>query len=74
MSELQLILSIIQAALSGITIIPGEGIPAEISAAFVGILQKALLLYQARTGQPLDLTQIPLETPVVVPSVTPLTA
>lgn len=64
MSKTQLILAIIQAALTGVSTIPGAAIGAGAGLAFVQILQSGLQAYQLETGQPLDLTKIPLETPV----------
>lgn len=65
MSKAQLILAIIQAALAGLSTIPAAGVAAGAGLAFVQIIQSGMAAYQAETGKPLDLTQIPLETPVV---------
>lgn len=60
-TKLQMILSIIQLALSGLgTVVPG----AALAGTFVTIFQKATALYQQETGQPFDVTKIPIETPV----------
>ena len=60
-----LILTIIQAALAGLTAIKGNvGVDAQIASAFVTIIQNGMAAYQQATGQPLDLTRIPFETPV----------
>jgi hypothetical protein len=58
------ILSILQAALAGLSLIPVVGAPAGIAEVFVTIIQKAMSAYSQAAGQPLDLTKIPLETPV----------
>lgn len=60
-----LILTIIQAALAGLSAIKGNtGVDAQIASSFVTIIQNGMQAYQASTGQPLDLTKIPLEAPV----------
>ena len=60
-SKLQTILSIIQLALTGLaTLVPG----AALAETFVTIFQNATQLYQQESGQPFDVTKIPLETPV----------
>lgn len=68
-SKLQTILSIINAALQGLTLIPGLGTgvaaAVAIEQALQGILSNALAAYQAEAGQPIDLSKIPLETPYV---------
>jgi hypothetical protein len=65
MNKTQLILLIIQSALAGLGSLGGTtGTDTKLTAAFVGILQSALAMYQAETGQPLDLTKIPLEAKV----------
>ena len=64
MSKAQLILTIIQAALSGLAVVPGAQLPAAAAQAFLSILTNGMAAYQAETGQPLDITKIPLETPV----------
>ena len=63
-SKLPLILSVIQAALSGLQAVPVVGEGAALASVFVGIFQNATALYQAETGQPFDVTKIPLEQPV----------
>ena len=60
-SKLQTILSIIQAALSGLSV---AGLPTALEAVFVDILQSALAAYQAESGQPLNVLNIPIETPL----------
>lgn len=60
-----LILTIIQAALTGLQQIKGAtGADAAIAYAFTGIIQNGMAAYEKATGKPLDLTQIPLEAPV----------
>jgi hypothetical protein len=63
-SKLQNILSIINAVLQGLQLVPVLNLPIAIEQVFQGILTKALAAYQQETGQPIDLTKIPLETPV----------
>ena len=60
-SKLQTILAIINAALQGLTLIPGLGIPVAIEQAFQSILTNALAAYKAESGQPIDLSKIPFE-------------
>ncbi len=62
MSKTQLILVILQTALTGLAVVPGGAVASGAGLAFVQIIQNAVLVYQAETGQPLDLTKIPLET------------
>jgi len=63
-SKLQTILAIINAALQGLSVIPGLGAPVAIEQAFQSILTNALAAYKAEAGQPIDLAKIPLESPV----------
>lgn len=63
-SKTTLILAIIQAALTGLSAVPGAQLPSAIGLTFTSILQNALIAYQQETGQPLDLSKIPLEAPV----------
>jgi hypothetical protein len=70
-SKLQNILGIINIALQGLTIAGsftpvGAAITAgvKLEQIFQTILTNALQAYQQETGQPIDLTKIPLETPV----------
>ena len=64
-TKLQNILSIINATLTGLTLIPGlgAGIATGISIEQVlqGILTNALAAYQQEAGKPIDLTAIPQE-------------
>jgi len=71
-SKLQNILGIINLALQGLTIAGsftpiGAAINAgvKLEQIFQDMLTKALQAYQQETGQPIDLTKIPLEEPVV---------
>lgn len=64
-SKLQTILLIIQAALTGLSLVPGPvGAIDKVGLVFYGILINALTAYQAEAGTPLDLSKLPLETPV----------
>ena len=64
MSKIQTILLVIQTALSALSNLPVVGPEAALAAAFLKIYQNAAALYQAETGQPFDVTKIPLETKV----------
>jgi len=44
--------------------IPALAVPIAIEQGFQKILTNALAVYQAETGKPFDLTQIPLEKPI----------
>lgn len=63
-SKSTLILAIIQAALTGLAAVPGAQVASAVGLTFTSILQNALIAYQQETGQPLDLSKIPLETQV----------
>lgn len=70
-SKVQNILNIISLALKGLTVASsftpiGGAVAAGVSLeqVFQGMLQNALQAYQAEVGQPIDLSKIPLETPV----------
>lgn len=58
------ILLILQTALIALEAIPQTAEGAKVAAAFTQIIQGALTAYTAASGSPLDLTKIPLETPV----------
>jgi hypothetical protein len=64
-TKLQNILSIINATLTGLTLIPGLGTAVTagitIEQVLQGILTNALAAYQQETGKPIDLTAIPTE-------------
>jgi hypothetical protein len=57
-------LQILQIAMIALSVIPATAPEALAAEALIGIIQKAMAGYQAASGQPLDLTKIPLETPV----------
>jgi hypothetical protein len=63
-TKLQTILQIIQFALTGLSAIPVIGPDAVLASAFLAIFQNAQALYQAESGQPFDVTKIPLESKV----------
>jgi hypothetical protein len=64
-SKLLTILAIIQAALTGLALVPGPvGAIDKVGLVFYGILMNALAAYQAESGTVLDVTKIPFETPV----------
>lgn len=58
------ILQIIQVALGALSVIPVVGPEAALALPFLRILQAGLDAYNQATGSPLDLSKIPLETPV----------
>jgi hypothetical protein len=61
-SPVSWILLVLNAALAGLAIVePGD---AALVKAFTTIIQSAMAAYQQNTGKPIDLTQIPIETPV----------
>lgn len=68
-SKVQSILTIIDAALQGLSLLPVVGAPAGLADVFLNILRGGLDAYQAETGQPLDLTKIPME--ALVPTTPP---
>jgi len=51
--------------LLALTAIPAIGADAALAGVFIGILQSALNAYHSAAGVPLDVTKLPLETPVV---------
>ena len=59
--SITIILTIIQAALAGLSNISSIGGDVKLAGAFVSILQGGLQAYELQAGQPLDLTKIPLE-------------
>jgi hypothetical protein len=63
-TKLQNIEAIILAALQGLSMIPVIGGTASIIGVLANILVKAQGVYQQETGQPYDLSKVPLETPV----------
>ena len=58
------ILSILSIALNALSTIPAIGADAALASVFINIIQAAMNAYHAAAGAPLDLTKIPLETPV----------
>jgi len=62
--SLSSILLIIQTALTALAALPAVGPEAALAIPFIQILQAGLTAYHAAAGAPLDLTKIPLETPV----------
>jgi hypothetical protein len=63
-SKLDSILQIIQIALNLLKNVPVVGTGAGLVGAFLTIYQNAVALYEAESGQPFDITKIPLEQPV----------
>lgn len=60
-SRLSSILAIINLVLGALSAIPALGLPIAIEQAFQKILTNALAAYQAETGQPIDLSKLPIE-------------
>lgn len=58
------ILLILQTALNGLALIPAVGGDAALASVFISIIQSGMNAYHAAAGAPLDLTKLPLETPV----------
>jgi hypothetical protein len=63
-SKVATILQLIQLALTGLAGLPVVGPFAGLGEVFLGIYQNAAQLYEAETGQPFDVTKIPIEPPV----------
>jgi len=64
MSTVQSILLILQTALVALEAVPATAAGAAIAQSLLTIITQSMSAYKAATGQPLDLTKIPLETPV----------
>lgn len=58
------ILLILQTALNALAVIPAVGPEAALAGVFIGIIQQGMTAYHQAAGAPLDLTKLPLETPV----------
>jgi hypothetical protein len=58
------ILQMLSIALNALTAIPVIGTDAALAGVFINIIQAGMKAYSGATGQPLDLSKIPLETPV----------
>ena len=69
--KLSLILAILNAGLAGLAATPIGAVISTEAQAFAGIVSSAVALYQAETGKPIDLSLIPLETPVPTPPSAP---
>ena len=63
-TKAQNIEAIILMALQGLSMLPVIGPSASIIGVLANILVKAQTAFQQETGQPIDLSKIPLETPV----------
>lgn len=64
-SKLQTILQILNAALQGLSLVPGPiGAGSALAVVFENIIANAVKAIQNETGQPIDLSKLPLETPV----------
>jgi hypothetical protein len=63
-SSITSILTIIQVALNALAVIPAVGPDAELASVFLGILQSAMAAYHSAADSALNLTNIPVETPV----------
>lgn len=58
------ILLILQTALNALAVIPAVGPDAALAGVFINIIQSGMAAYHTAAGAPLDLTKLPLETPV----------
>lgn len=58
------ILAILSVALNALSTIPAIGADAALANVFLTIIQKALAAYSAAAGAPLDLSKLPIESPV----------
>jgi len=63
LSKTSLILLILNSALAGLSAVPVTAPFAIAAEAFTKIIQAGVQAYQMETGQAIDLTKIPLETP-----------
>lgn len=63
-TSITFILTILQIALSALETVPAIGGDVALADAFISIIQNAMNAYHAAAGAPLDLTKLPLETPV----------
>ena len=61
-SKESLILMILTSALQGLAMVPVIGPEAVAASYFIKIVQAGVQMYQQESGQPIDLTKIPLET------------
>lgn len=64
MTSLQSILQILSISLNALSVIPVVGPEAALAETFLSIIQKSMAAYQTASGQPLDLTKLPMEKPV----------
>lgn len=60
----QLFLEILQISLAALAVIPATAPEAALGGVLVTIIQKAMAGYQTAAGMPLDLSKLPIETPV----------
>lgn len=60
-SKASLILTILTVSLQGLSAIPVIGPEASAAAYFIKIIQAATQAFHQETGQPIDLTKLPLE-------------
>jgi len=63
-TKLQNILSLINLALQGLSLIPGLSTIIGLEQIFQKLLMTGLVAYQTETGQPFDLSKIPQEAPI----------
>lgn len=63
-TSITFILTILQIALNALTTVPAIGADMALSSVFVNIIQQAMNAYHAAAGAPLDLSKLPMETPV----------
>lgn len=55
------ILKILQLVLAALSVLPVIGTDAALVSALIAVYQKAAAAYEAATGQPFDVTKIPIE-------------
>jgi hypothetical protein len=58
------ILTILQIALQALSTVPAIGADVALASVFINIIQQAMNAYHAAAGVPLDLSKLPMETPV----------
>ncbi len=63
-STLSTWLAVLSASLNALGSIPGIGADAAIAGAFISIITAAVNAIHGITGQPIDMTKIPIEPPV----------
>jgi hypothetical protein len=62
--NISFILTILQVAMTALQTIPAIGGDIKLASAFISIIQNAMNAFHSAAGVPLDLSKLPLETPV----------